>query len=246
MILCCLLNVVMGLLVLWNVVSAAETVLVQMKIDLLFHQLQLWLSSPPWLLCVDPMFLVFLAVGLTHYWISKDQFMILICRFDIPHRLNLELVLTWASLWLGCYSEWENSRLPRKKMYNGHFRDNLYLRMACHSFLKGFLVAEPWKTSGRMWDGASYVVSYPNISIYFQLLVMCQMEIFVFQLPIMYLNIAEITPKNLRGGFTAAHQDVYIGWRATNTCLYWLERIWKRIRQRPHLSPICWAWTGLG
>ncbi|XP_060667793.1 uncharacterized protein LOC132799253 isoform X11 [Ziziphus jujuba] len=131
-------------------------------------------------------------------------------------------------------------------MYNGHFRDNLYLRMACHSFLKGFLVAEPWKTSGRMWDGASYVVSYPNISIYFQLLVMCQMEIFVFQLPIMYLNIAEITPKNLRGGFTAAHQDVYIGWRATNTCLYWLERIWKRIRQRPHLSPICWAWTGLG
>ncbi|XP_048323814.2 uncharacterized protein LOC132799253 isoform X3 [Ziziphus jujuba] len=243
MILCCLLNVVMGLLVLWNVVSAAETVLVQMKIDLLFHQLQLWLSSPPWLLCVDPMFLV---LGLTHYWISKDQFMILICRFDIPHRLNLELVLTWASLWLGCYSEWENSRLPRKKMYNGHFRDNLYLRMACHSFLKGFLVAEPWKTSGRMWDGASYVVSYPNISIYFQLLVMCQMEIFVFQLPIMYLNIAEITPKNLRGGFTAAHQDVYIGWRATNTCLYWLERIWKRIRQRPHLSPICWAWTGLG
>nr|XP_048324906.1 sugar transporter ERD6-like 5 isoform X2 [Ziziphus jujuba var. spinosa] len=58
MILCCLLNVVMGLLVLWNVVSAAETVLVEMKIDLLFHQLQLWLSSPPWLLCVDPMFLI--------------------------------------------------------------------------------------------------------------------------------------------------------------------------------------------
>nr|XP_048324905.1 uncharacterized protein LOC112490170 isoform X1 [Ziziphus jujuba var. spinosa] len=84
-----------------------------------------------------------------------------------------------------CHSEWENSRLPRKKMYNGHFRDNLYLRMACHSFLKGFLVAQPWKTSGRMWDGASYVVN-PNIAIYFQLLVMCQMEIFVFQLPIIY------------------------------------------------------------
>ncbi|XP_060667794.1 uncharacterized protein LOC125420781 isoform X10 [Ziziphus jujuba] len=110
MILCCLLNVVMGLLVLWNVVSAAETVLVQMKIDLLFHQLQLWLSSPPWLLCVDPMFLVLFAL-----WFNIDN---------------------WSND--RCYSEWENSRLPRKKMYNGHFRDNLYLRMACHSFLKGF------------------------------------------------------------------------------------------------------------
>nr|XP_048324904.1 sugar transporter ERD6-like 5 isoform X3 [Ziziphus jujuba var. spinosa] len=40
---------------------------------------------------------------------------------------------------------------------NGHFRDNLYFRMACHNFLKGLLVAQPWKTFGRMWDGASFL-----------------------------------------------------------------------------------------